>query len=502
VAEAPSPLSYGRRVAALAAEHPEAVALVFAPLEGQDRPVTWQELEAGSNQLARLLDRAGAQESSLVAVALPNSPEHVACCLAAWKLGACVLPLRHDLPGWEQERLLAVAGPSLVVGQAPHRGPGAFLAASELGAAAGLDDSPLPERVPDPAMAIATSGSSGAAKLIVAAERGEWEPDARPGATAEYMGARPHQVQLVPAPLYHTNGFKIAFSSLFSDDTVVLMERFEAGRAVDLIERYRVTTVTMVPTMLQRIARLPGIGSRDLSSLESVLQGGAPCPEWLARAWIELVGATRFFCAYGSSERVGLAIIRGDEWLKRPGSVGRPADAEVRILDPDGGVLGPGEVGEIFMRPIEAGPRFSYRGGERPRATQDGFVSVGDLGWLDPDGYLYVADRRADMIVTGGANVYPAEVEAALSEHPEVADVVVVGVADPEWGRRVCALVQPRRPDQPPSPVELVGHCRQRLASYKVPKSVQLVDRLPRNEAGKLNRGAIAAALEASRPPG
>jgi bile acid-coenzyme A ligase len=302
-----------------------------------------------------------------------------------------------------------------------------------------------------------------------------------------------HDVHLVASPLYHTNGFVLGQSALLQGDTVVLMERFDAGRAVDLIERRRVTVATMVATMLARVMRLPAIESRDLSSLRYVRAGGAPCPAWLARRWIDLVGPDRFLIGYGASERIGGTTITGREWLDHPGSVGRPVDAEVKILDDDGTLAAPGEVGDIFLRAVGEPdwPPFEYRGAAAPPTSPDGFISVGDLGWVDDEGYLYIADRRADLIVTGGANVYPAEVEAALSEHPGVADVAVIGLADEEWGRRVHAVIQPVDWDSPPSSDELRAHCRSRLASYKVPKAFELQRLLPRTDAGKINRGEL-----------
>ena len=167
---------------------------------------------------------------------------------------------------------------------------------------------------------------------------------------------------------------------------------------------------------------------------------------------------------------------------------------ELRVVGEDGSLLPPGEVGEIFMRKVDDnGPTFMYVGSNPPPATDDGFTSIGDLGWLDDDGFLYIADRRVDMIITGGANVFPAEVESALADHPDVADVVVIGLADPEWGRRVHAVIQPADPDHPPLDVELIAYAKERLAPYKVPKSVELVDRIPRSEATKVSRQALVA---------
>jgi bile acid-coenzyme A ligase len=323
---------------------------------------------------------------------------------------------------------------------------------------------------------------------------GASEPGAGAGPAGEFLGHHAGQVQLVPAPLYHANGFYILQFGLFGAQHIILMERFVAELAVELIERHRVNTFAGVTIMLQRMARVPGIEERDLSSLESVLHGGAPLPEWVARTWIELVGPSHFFVSYGSSENAGIALASGAQWLEHPGTVGKPFNTLARILDDAGADLPPGGVGEIFLRwDAQTDSSFEYSGAVEARRTPDGYSSLGDLGWLDEDGYLFLADRRTDMIITGGANVYPAEVEAALSEHPDVVDAAVVGLPDPEWGSRVHAIVQLRdgsRGDQP-SEEDLRQHCRERVAAYKVPKSVEFTDALPRSAAGKLRRSAL-----------
>jgi bile acid-coenzyme A ligase len=485
------PISYGRRPTLLAAEHPDKVALVFAAASRDETVLTWAELDARANGVARLLAGRGVGPDSLVVVALPNSVEHVVTTIAGWKLGALVCPLRSDVPPWERDRLLGVADPTVVVGDWEVERPVVPRAA-----VADVEPStdPLPDVVPRRAMAVASGGATGKPKIIVTPTPGAAIPGlAAQVSTTGYPSGAGH-VQLVPGPLYHTNGFAICHLSLFEDQCVVLMERFDAARAVELVERHRVTVTTMPPTMLARIVRLPDVDRADLSSIEGVLQGAAACPEWLVRRCIELVGKEHFFIAYGSTERVGLTMVRGDEWLEHPGTVGRGTQTDIRILDDDGNDLPPGQVGEIFMRSklTQGAPTFEYLGSSAPRRTPDGFTTIGDLGWLDDDGYLYVADRRADMIVSGGANVFPAEVEAALSEHPEVADVAVIGVPDEEWGRRVVALVEPLDPASPPSPDDLDVHARERLAAYKVPRGYEIVDRLPRTPAGKINRGALA----------
>lgn len=486
-------VSYGRRISDLAAADPDRIALVFAPRAGADRAVTRRVLDERSNQVARLFAEHGVGPGRLIALALPNSPEHVYASLGAWKSGAGVLPIRADLPDWERERLLAVAGVVLVVGDV-GASEVPVLTSAELAASVDRDPGPLPDVVPQPAVAVASSGSTGRPKIIVSPLPGASVPGAVVPMPSAYLDLPTELPQLVPAPLYHTNGFSICQSVLFTGDLLVLMEKFDAVQALDLVERYRVACFAAVPTMLARMARVDDVARRDLSSLVYVMQGGAPCPDWVVEAWNDLVGPERFFMTYGSTERVGLTIMRGVDWLSHRGSCGRPYQTEIRILDDEGHDLPPGEIGEIFMRrPDDPLPQFEYVGADPPRRTDDGFTTIGDLGWVDEDGFLYIADRRVDMIVSGGANVFPAEVEVALSEHPGVNDVVVVGLPDPEWGRRVHAIVEPVDATCPPSPDELDAFARARLATYKVPKAYEIVDQIPRTDAGKVNRGALTA---------
>jgi len=494
----PGSVSYGRRVTELSALHPDATAMVFAARDGSDRRVSWAELEARSTAGAYLLSAACARPpgpGDRVVVALPNCPEHIFASYAAWKLGACVVPLRWDLPRWERERIWEVCRPAAVIGDWPAEGDAAMVSLEDfLAATVPPAAEPLGDRVPFPVRAIASGGSTGRPKLIVTPLPGAAVPGRYFETGLLYPGNAPGETQLIPAPLYHTNGFAVCHNGLFEDQLLILMERFDAAQAVDLIERHRVTVMCLAPTMLLRMIRLPGIEGRDLSSIKGILQGAASCPPWLVRAWMDRLGPEKFFIAYGGSENPGLTMVNGVEWLQHPGSVGRGFLSDVRILDPDGREVEPGTVGEIFLRSqVAEGPTYQYLGAPPARVTQDGFVSLGDLGWVDADGYLYIADRRVDLIVTGGANVFPAEVEAALSEHPGVADVAVIGLPDEEWGHRVHAVVA-AAPGNILGPDELVAHCRQRLAAYKVPKSIEVVEALPRNEVGKVNRGDLVAA--------
>lgn len=474
--------TYGRRINELAADDPERVALVFAPHDGPVERYSMAELDSRSDQVARALAARGVGIDDRVGLEMANSPALLVSVLASWKLGASPVPLRWDLPPWERNRLLDVLGARLVIsGDDP--------ALADTGRSSPAE--PLPDVLGHHAHGICSSGSTGSPKVIMAERPAFYDPAASAPLAALWGTVASPQVVLVPAPLYHTNGFATLLH-LLAGDSLVLLERFDAGRVLDLIEAHRVTSFTATPTMLARIARTPGVTERDLSSIDWVLQGGAVIAQSLVRTWIELVGPTHLIMAYGMTEALGLTGIRGDEWLERPGSVGRGIrGTEVRVLGADSTPVPTGEIGEIYLR-MPGGASYSYIGGAaRLPTTDDGFSTGGDLGWLDDEGFLYIADRRVDMIVSGGANVYPAEVESALIDHPAVVDVVVIGLRDDEWGRRVHALVQPADPATPPSLADIVEFAKLRLAPYKVPKSIEVVASMPRTEATKINRSAL-----------
>ena len=486
---------FGTKIHQVAQADPDGVALVFAAQDGSERTVTFGELDDRSTQLARVLSARGLTVGDHVAVSLPNSPEHLVATFAGWKVGAVVVPMRWNLPEWERDRVLAVIGPRLVV-DAGHL--------DLFEEAVSAPTSPLPEVTPPHGWGICSSGSTGVPKVIMMKNPGRYVEGASTAAAVESYGALSQpQLVLIPAPLYHSNGFT-ATRNLMSGVAVVLLERFDAQRVLDLIERHRVTGFVGATPMLQRLAQVPDIDRRDLSSLDWVQQGAALLPVWLGRRWCELVGPEHFFVTYGASERHGYVCCRGDEWLEHPGTVGRGyMGTEIRILDEEGAELPAGEIGGIYMRRA-SGPEATYMGDnvEPMLSTDDGFVTVGDMGSLDEEGYLYVADRRVDMIVTGAANVFPAEVEAALSEHPAIADVVVVGLRDPEWGRRVHAIVQPVDPADPPLPADIVAFAKTQLAAYKVPKTVELVEAIPRNDVMKFNRAALTEERDERGPEG
>lgn len=484
------PISFGRRLAALAEADPDAPAVILVPTDGPDRVVTRAQLDRRSTQVARLLADHGVGAGSVVACGLGNSIDHVAVAFAVWKVGGCLLPLSPVIPARERDQLLELADVGLTVADWLDA-PGHVLGGDGLRESEACSDVPLPDVVSDPGRVIGTGGSTGRPKLIVS--RGPWaHVDVDVSATIfGRLGFRPGQRQLVAGPLYHGFGFDWTFRGLLFEHKIVLLERFDAERAVAAIERHRVQYAGLVPTMMRRIIDLPGIDARDLSSLEAVMHTAAPCPPSVKRHWIDLVGPERIYEGYGGAEGFGNTVIRGDEWLAHPGSIGRPVDTEVVILDDTGSEVPTGQVGGIYLRRPHVTPTSPYVGAEPPPVTADGFTTFGDLGWVDADGYVFIADRRTDMIVTGGVNVYPAEVEAALLEHPAISDVVVIGLPDTDWGRRVHAIFSLVDSSESISTADLVDHCRSRVAPAKVPKSWEQLDSIPRDAAGKLRRIAL-----------
>jgi bile acid-coenzyme A ligase len=478
-------VSIAGRIRQLAAECPDEPAFRHIALDGGEVTLTWTQLDRRSSELAGALAARGLSHGDILGLGLRNSPQFVLGVFAAWKLGAVPVPVRWDVPGWELDRLREVVAPRVYLG--PDDVPW-------IDGTSGLGAPDLPDAIAPQIHGICSSGSTGTPKVILIERPAVYAPRQATPYMAMWRPVPRPQTILVLAPMYHINGFSM-LTYLLAADRLVVMEKFDAARVVEVIERYRVSNFTATPTMLQRIADLPGIGDRDLSSIEWILQGAAPMPPSLVHRWAKLIGAERIVMAYGMTEGLGVTALRADEWMTREGSVGRGQfGTELRILDADGGDLPAGEIGEIYLRSSFYGG-YRYLGeAPRMRQTDDGFVTAGDMGYLDADGYLYMVDRRVDVIITGGANVFPAEVEAALIDHPEIADVVVIGLRDAEWGRRVHAVIQPANPAAPPAAAEVIGFAKSRLAPYKVPKTVEIVSVIPRSEATKVNRGALVAA--------
>ena len=475
-------MSIGRAVGWLAERDPDRPAIT-----DEQRSVTRAQLDARTNRLARAYEQLGVGEDAMVTVALPNGIEFYEACIAAWKLGAIPQPVSARLPAHERDAIVELADPAVVVGVAPGTYGSRAVIPAGWEPPGDLPDTPLPERVASAWKAPTSGGSTGRPKIIVAGQPATIDPE-----QAGTRGMKRDGCQLVPGPLYHNGPFTFSMRGLLTGNHLVVMSRFDAEQALALIERHRVDWVLLVPTMMHRIWRLPEDvrDGYDLSSLEGILHLGAPCPEWLKEAWIHWLGPERVHELYAGTEAQGVTWITGDEWLAHRGSVGRPIGSKVRVLDADGRDLPPGEVGEVFMMP-DAGPGTTYRYiGAEPRSL-DGWESLGDMGYVDEDGYLYLTDRRTDMIVSGGANIYPAEVEAALDSHPAVRSSAVIGLPDDDLGQAVHAIVQA---DGPVTEDELRTHVAAQLVRYKVPRTIELVDEPLRDDAGKVRRAALREA--------
>jgi bile acid-coenzyme A ligase len=298
---------------------------------------------------------------------------------------------------------------------------------------------------------------------------------------------------LMPGPLYHNGPFVWTITALLAGNHVVLGGRFDAEKTLQLIDRWHPDSMYVVPTMMARISKLPAdVRARyDVSSLKTVWHLAAPCPPWLKQEWIEWLGADAIWELYAGTEAQSATIINGREWLEHRGSVGRPLSGEMKVVGPGGEDLPPDEVGEIYMRSAEGVRTYEYVGAEA-RTLPGGWESLGDMGSIDADGYVYLTDRQTDMILVGGSNVYPAEVEAALDEHPRVRSSAVVGLPDDDLGSRPHAIVQ-TDDGTPIDEDELREHLATRLVRYKVPRTFEFVAEPLRDDAGKLRRGALRA---------
>ena len=387
--------------------------------------------------------------------------------------------------------------PPYVEGSGTSRLPGKEGAATTVGGVSldfvdGAAQTPVAVQAARQWKAMLSGGSTGTPKVIVDHRPAAFDPD------AAMMGIPKDGVVLNPGPLYHNAPFSVSIMGLVRGSTIVGMRRFDAEEALRLIDRYKVQFVNFVPTMMHRIWRLPAEvrNSYDVSSLERVWHMAAPMPAWLKHTWIQWLGPDRIWELYGGTENTGSTVISGAEWLQRPGSVGKPiGGAKIRAQDEAGIPLPPGSIGELYFMPAE-GPRSTYHYmGATSREDAKGWDSIGDFGWVDEDGYVFLADRRTDLIISGGANIYPAEVEAALSEHPDITGVVVIGLPDEDLGARAHAIIR-LIPDALREEVldDMPTWLETRLARYKIPRTFEATDEELRDEAGKLRRSALRAA--------
>lgn len=447
--------------------------------------ITRSELDLSTNRLARAYAQRGVGVGDYVTIVLPNSVEWIQAAVACWKLGAVPQPLSPRLPEAEFEGLLGLRRSALLVGR-EHPGtpslPSGFVPETS--------DAALPEAVSPCWKSMASGGSTGRPKLIEAGG------DSRvPPAIGYPLGMQEGDTTLVPVPLTHNTGFTTALIALIMRQHLVLMSRFDPHEFLRTIGRHRVSFLVTVPTIMQRLLPVyrADPASYDLSSLRRLWHLAAPCPPTVKQAWIDLLGPEKVWELYGGTELQALTFISGDQWLTHPGSVGQVVSGEMKVLDDDGNECPPGVVGEIYMRPNPgSAPTYRYIG--TTAKSRDGWDSLGDLGYFDADGFLYLSDRRVDMFTVGGRNVYPAEIENALSAHPEVLSCLVVGVPDGDLGQVPYALVQTTGgSDLDAAAVQ--RFVSERLAAYKVPRIVEFVDAPLRDDAGKARRTAVRDAV-------
>ncbi|SFD40158.1 long-chain acyl-CoA synthetase [Bosea sp. CRIB-10] len=478
------------------------------------RIVRGPELAARGSRLAGGLFALGLREGDVVAVLLRNDPVY-ADIIQACRIGGFVYcPINWHFAPVEIGFLLADSGARALVGHAD------LLAAAGDAVPPGLNCLSVgtgPSEAPDyeawlsrqsaydgPAVSprghmAYTSGTTGRPKGVVRAapplaDIADHQRNTMAVVEAAF-GIRPGGRALMPAPLYHSAPSLFAQMSLLVGSLLVVMPRFREEELLGLIQEHRIETVYLVPTMYVRLLKLPvEIRTRyDLSSLRFVASTGAPCAPTLKRAMIDWLGPI-VHETYASSEAGMVTAIGAEEALRRPGSSGRPiGDASIAILDSDGRPLPAGEIGLIYVRQ-PAYPDFTYRNQPEARAAieRDGRITLGDMGYLDPDGHLYVCDRASDMVISGGVNIYPAEIEHALVRCPGVLDCAVFGIPDPEFGEQLHALVQ-LQPGQAPQPETLTEALRREIAGYKVPRRIEFVTQLPRDDNGKIAKKALRA---------
>jgi bile acid-coenzyme A ligase len=452
-----------------------------------EHSVTRAELEAAADAMARQLLDDGVKLGDMVTVALPNSVDWFVAVVATWKVGAIPQPVSPRLPLRELAAIVELADSRVVLGVDGDAFPDRICRPVGYVAPVAPQTEPLPDAISPAWKAPTSGGSTGRPKLIVTGQPGSIDDDAAP-----LLLIQPDGCMMMPGPLYHNGPIVWACTALLAGNHVVLLPRFDAEATLAGIEEHHADIAYMVPTMMKRIWRLP-LDVRegyDLSSLRLVWHLAEPCPPWLKDAWIEWLGPERIMELYAGTEAQAATVITGADWLEHRGSVGRPLTGSVSITDEEGNEVPAGVEGEVWLKSGLEIPTYRYIGAEA-RTRDGGWESLGDNGWLDEDGFLYLGDRTTDMILTGGSNVYPAEVEAAIAEHPAVHSCAVIGLPDDDLGNIVHAIVQ-----ADPGELQidqLLTFLGERLVRYKVPRTVEIVDIPLRDDAGKVRRSALRA---------
>lgn len=474
-----------------ATEAPEKAAVIMLAKDGAETVYTWASLLHETDKLAAYFKEQGLGEGSKVATALTNSLSAIVTPIAAWHIGACVFSLSAELPDNELAVLLGQIQPNLFVGQSKLLDYPYCNINNQFLSQLPENPAPVEDVCAIPARATATGGSTGIPKIII-----EELPMAF-GSMDFYAwemltGQHPGQTALICGSLHHSLFGNAFFMELAMGDTIVLFKRFDEELFLRSIGKYKVNCFVLVPTMMGKIYRCTECESTDFSSVECMHHAGASCPAWLKQKWIDLLGGEKVHEFYSMSEKVGIAAIRGDEWLEHSGSVGKPFGCEIQILDDDFNVVETGTVGNVFFKNLQAKSSHYLSEDQHLKSAPDGSVSVGDLGYADSDGYIYLVDRRSDMIISGGKNIYATEVENLIKENPQVADVLVIGLPDEVWGKRVHAIIEPTCPAEEFKLYSFADFCFRRLSNYKLPKTIELVTAIPRDQSGKVNKRKLA----------
>ncbi len=492
--------------------HPDKPAVILHP---SGTVVTFGELEARANRLAHRFRDAGLREGDTVAILMENNEHIHAVMWAARRSGLYYVPINTHLTPAEAAYIIDNSNAKAIIGSAAlsetckqlrDHLPGGLprlpmMADGDLPGwerypecVAGQPETPIgDEREGD--LLQYSSGTTGRPKGIKR-ELPHVPPAEAPGMMSALVGfwMTPDSVYLSPAPLYHTAPSVWSMSTQAGGITTVVMEKFDPEGTLDAIQRHRVTHGQFVPAMFTRMLKLPqGVrDSYDLSSLRRVMHAAAPCPVEIKKQMIDWWGPI-VDEYYASSEAIGSTLISAEDWLAHPGSVGKPMQCQIHILGEDGSELPPGEPGEIYF---EGGFAFEYLNDPTKTAAsrdEHGWATVGDIGYLDDGGYLYLTDRRHHMIISGGVNIYPQEAENLLVTHPKVLDAAVFGVPDDEMGQRVVAAVQSVDPADATDRFadELTAWLRERLAHYKCPRKIAFEAQLPRTDTGKLYKNGL-----------
>jgi len=488
----------------IVARHAQAQPDKVAVIDGDHR-VTWREYHEARNRLAHALSDLGLAAGEHVVLYAHNSLEVLLASAAARALGLVPVPMNHRLTAEEVAYILddsdavAVFASDAFVPMLERVRAGAarlrhvvLLGGERRPWASHVTDliaAGRPDPVGEPAglggSMIYTAGTTGKPK---GALRRAIDPRAIVSRVVALNCVEPTDVHLVAGPLYHSapGGFAL-YAHLFGQ-TIVVMRKFDPEEALRLIARHRCTTTFMAPTLLKRIVDLPAeVRARhDVSSMRSIVVAGAPCPMRVKEEVLAYFGPV-LYEFYGSTELGIATVLRPEDMLRKPHSCGRAApEIELAILDDDGRPVSTGQPGELHVRRYVGVFDEYYKKPEATRETTRGdWLSVGDVAFMDDEGFVYICDRKRDMIISGGVNIYPAEIEDVLHRHPDVQDAAVFGVPDPEWGERVHAAIQPRA-GSALSAETVIAFCRAHLADYKAPRQVSFHDEFPRDTAGKL----------------